>query len=44
MIMEDQQLGTQILIPVLSGGDFTQLTFDPLTGAVHHGIHPGGRL
>ncbi len=34
MVMEDQQLGAQILIPILSGGDFTQLGFDPLTGAV----------
>ena len=34
VIMDDQQLSVQLLIPILPGGDFDQLKFDPLTGAV----------
>ena len=34
VIMDDQQLSAQLLIPILPGGDFNQLKFDPLTGAV----------
>ena len=31
VIMEDQQLSAEILVPVLSGGDFSRLVFDPVT-------------
>ena len=34
MIMQDQQLGAQVLIPIMADGDFTTLGFDPLTGAI----------
>ena len=34
IIMEDQQLSAQLVIPILPGGDFDQLEFDPLTGAI----------
>jgi len=44
LVLNDQQLSGKILVPVLQGGDYNKLVFDPITGGISQETIPSASL